>query len=114
MGFSIHGCIRTYWIELFLTAYALTAIDIIFTSRGLLSGIGKESSPFVTILIPSSDPVGQVLYMTIASIVASLGMFAFVLYLVTKHDMHEIKIAMGISSIPVCLIHLFGVATWVS
>jgi hypothetical protein len=104
---------QRYWVELLIAAYAVTSTDVIVTARGLLLGVGKEGNPFVAAVVPHTEPVLQILFITVITIIS----FWFI-YLARQNVSVESMsvfytkiISLGCSA--AVGTHLIGILTWI-
>lgn len=98
-----------YWLDLFLLAYTITCVDVMITAHGIYTGIGLEGNPVVVAIVPSSEPILQILFMA-ATTVASFWFIFYSRHFVPNITRYTKMIAWG--SVFACGTHMFGIVTW--
>jgi hypothetical protein len=105
---------KQYWLELLLLAYSITCLDVMVTAWGIFNDIGSEANPLVTSIVPSSQPVTQIIFMAATS--AFCFWFVFIGwkyindYFTRFMEHYAFMVAWG--SVFACATHIFGISTW--
>jgi hypothetical protein len=102
-------------------AYIFCSIDVIVTAYGTLNRWGVEASPFVTAVVPNSQPILQIIYIT-ATVIISFWVVYFAekwfAYYNTRTPSPVLPKSgyyffVGWMSIFACITHTYGISTWI-
>jgi hypothetical protein len=100
---------QDYWLELLLLAYTVTCLDVMVTTWGIATGVGSEGNPIVTAVVPSSEPILQIIFMA-ATTAASFWFIFYGRKFISNQDWYYKFVSYG--SVAACATHMFGIATW--
>jgi len=107
--------LNNYWLDLLLLAYTITCVDVMVTAHGIFTGVGLEGNPLVLAIVPSSEPILQIIFIT-AVVVASYWFILFTYQLISEGESKKYVNAythiVAWCSVFACGTHMFGIATW--
>jgi len=85
------------------------------TAHGIYTGVGLEGNPLVLAIVPSSEPILQIIFIT-AVVVACYWFILFTYHLISEGksikyiEHYTLMVSWG--SVFACGTHMFGIATW--
>ena len=105
---------RRYWLDLLLLAYTFTCLDVMVTAWGILTGIGDEGNPVVTAVVPTSEPVLQIIFMAGTTVACFWFVFYSRRFIENQfaHLKEHYTLMVAWASVFACGTHMFGIATW--
>jgi hypothetical protein len=85
------------------------------TAHGIYSGTGREGNPVVLAIVPSSEPILQIIFIA-ATIIASYWFVLYTWVLIkdggSKKYIPAYTKFVAWGSVFACATHIFGISTW--
>jgi hypothetical protein len=106
--------ILKYWLEALIAAYIFSSLDAIITAYGILNHWGIEGNFLIRSIIPETQPILQIIYITCSFIFAYWFVF-FAERFMIKFDSMKVFYYnfVGWASFAACLTHTYGITTWI-
>jgi len=95
-----------HWIGLSIIGCTAACLDILATAWGILVMGGEEGNPFVTMIIPPSEPVLTIGFIS-ALVICEFSMVCYYGY-----NKASLRAIIGVGMVFVTMSHMFGVVSW--
>jgi hypothetical protein len=103
-----------YWFEALIAAYIFSSLDAITTAYGILNNWGIEGNFLVRSIVPESQPILQIVYITCSFIFAYWFVYFAERFMKKPAFLEPFYYNfVGWGSLAACLTHTYGITTWI-